>query len=66
MTYLSSASVLCGDGPCRFLTRDEQGPLIVDYGHWAPPGGRELAREMIAAHPDLQKLTDPRSRMDTD
>ncbi len=59
--YLSSAAVLCPEGgACRYLSADGTGPLIVDYGHWTPPGGREIVRDMIAAHPALRALASPK------
>lgn len=56
ISYLSSAAVLCPDDTCRFMSTDGTRPLIVDYGHWAPKGGREIVHDVLAAYPELSDL----------
>jgi hypothetical protein len=55
IAYLSAQAVLCGDGPCRFLTAGGA-PLFVDYAHWSPAGGREVLGLMADAYPAIRDL----------
>jgi hypothetical protein len=54
--YFSSQQALC-DPDCLYL-RPDGGPIVVDYGHWAPEGGSYVLETMLSRYPDLAELID--------